>query len=171
MKRLFFLIVLSFCLFTGSIARAEYCWMIGCEGAVGYVFLTEPQQWSEPKTSVVFNGKEYKIFNPEDTFLFTKPGLPKIGEEVELNVGTPIYEEDEIIERSDMFKKFKSGLNENPEEYGPSDDICFDWPSDYDGEYPMAGGTILKILGYKTFSFDNEDFLFAKVKIIKDGIR
>ncbi|MGD9637822.1 MAG: hypothetical protein AB7U85_02030 [Alphaproteobacteria bacterium] len=171
MKRLFFLIVLSFCLFTGSSVRAEYCWMIGCEGAVGYVFLTEPQQWSEPKTSVVFNGKEYKISSPDDVFLFTKPGLPKIDEEVELNIGTPIYEEDEIIERSDMFKKFKSGLKEP---YIGVEDvwkISLTWPSDYDGDYPMAGGTILKILGYKTFSFDNEDFLFAKVKIIKDGIR
>lgn len=170
MKKFIFAVVLFGLLFAKNL-KAEYCWMIGCEGMAGYIFITDAQQWKEKKGTVVINGIEHVISNPDSQFLFKDVmGLPEVGQKVELDLTTPLYLEEEFERRKEVFKKEKSGLWEP---YIGINDVWktgFTYPSTRDGDFPMLDRTIVEVLGYKTFNIDGEDYLFLYASIIKDGM-
>jgi len=179
MNKLLFIFTLFFTLLTSN-AKAEYCWMIGCEGRVGYVFIPDVQLWEKNKEYVTLeDGKEYKINNIIPRAIFKTNGLPKIGDIVELSTTTPLYDDDEIKDKINIFKKYKSGIEDVSKGYFNSmyNHLLISYNSvdtDY-AYYPMDADTKLKILGYKTFKHGGflglfaDKYLFAEVEVIEDG--
>jgi len=169
---LFFLAAVFYLAIAPAPAKAGYCWMTGCEGDVGYIYVPEPQLWLKRKGTLhdvdpngdYGNRAGYKI--ADAYWLFTEPGLPKVDAEVTLDVYTPLLFLNEIAE-------FKETL------YEPS--IFFDDEAhtvEIDGTYYsrdttllMASGTRLRILGYQMIGAPVLDFkaLFALVRVVKDG--
>jgi len=169
----FFFLVAVFYLAMATIpARAEYCWMSGCEGRVGYIYVPEPQLWLKRKGTlhdVDPNGDYgdragYKI--TDAYWLFTKPGLPKVDEEVTLDVYTPLLYLREIAELKETL--YEPSIFFNDEAH--TVEIHCTYYSD-DTTSPMAPGTRLRILGYQMIGAPVLDFkaLFAFVRVVKDG--
>ena len=172
MKKIIAITILVIGLFLASKANAEYCWMVGCEGMAGHIFITDVQKWTEPKETIVINDIEHIITNPESQFIFKDiAGLPEVGAVVELNITTPLYQEfnGELERRKEVFKELKSGLDKPYIGIGDAWKVGIAYASTDDGDFPMLKRTIVEILGYDTFTIDGEDYLFVRVGIIKDA--
>ena len=111
--------------------------------------------------------------------IFIKNGLPKIGDSVVLNVTTPLYSREEILQNIDIFKHYKSGLRDFTEagydHLNNRYEILYDYPNKNNGNFPMQPNAKLKILAYETFSHGGflglfaDKYLFAKVEVLDDG--
>ncbi len=179
MNKLLFIFTLFFTLLTSN-AKAEYCWMIGCEGRVGYVFIPDTQLWDKDKEYITLeDGKEYKIDTITDRPVFKTNGLPKVGEIVELSITTALYSKEEIKKNINILKKYEKGIAEFSKGYFNQTYkhlvIYYESLSLYSDNYPMDKDTKLKILGYKTFKHGGflglfaDKYLFAEVEVIEDG--
>jgi len=168
----FFLAAVFYLAIAPAPAKAEYCWMTGCEGDVGYIYVPEPQLWLKRKGTlhaVDPNGDygdraDYKIVDAD--WLFTEPGLPKVDAEVTLGVYTPLLYLREIAELKETL--YRPSIIFNDEAHTVR--ISGTYYSS-DTALRMAPGTRLRILGYQMIGAPVLDFkaLFAFVRVVKDG--
>jgi hypothetical protein len=72
-------------------AFTEPCWMVGCEGSVGFIRIPAGQIEREKSNIIWNNGIKYTI--DDNTLLFKKPGLPNVNSIVKVNTMTSISSE------------------------------------------------------------------------------
>lgn len=153
-------------LMTPSQAIAEYCWVIGCEGKMGWIAIN-PNQGAQKGTELILVfGPTYQ-YDPSGN-VFQTHGLPDVNSiAITQKHGTPLLK-----------PKEKEELNAiTPEGYRLEEDGVIDekaktWKdkpfprNGYDYAFPMADGTKVKILGY---DFTDKGHLFALVVVTEDG--
>jgi len=166
---LFFLAAVLYFATAPISARAEYC--PGTEGRVGYVYIPATQLWLKRKGTlhdVDPNGAYgdhagYEIAN--GAWLFSKPGLPRVNEEVALAVTTPLLTVDEIGKNNDI--RQDSALLVHSETHTAEPTVPY---YNINAIAHMPDKTRLRILSYQTISAPSSGAaLFALVLVIKDG--
>lgn len=159
------IVVTALFLLASGHAAAEKCWMVGCEGFVGYVYVPWSQVSSvkgqSPRTFTL-NGKAY----PLDTSsrLFTQGGLPGVGATVQLNIDSALLTQEEISLDEVKAEIRKDWLDRTP---------GGDWLSYHEYELwaqgmPMRRGARLTILGYAGQAIAGTSELFALVRVESD---
>jgi hypothetical protein len=160
---LYWLLALSFGSFWSLPAQAEYCWMIGCAGDVGYVYVPGSQLGLKAGvTSTNLNGEEYRL--DSSGRLFREYGLPDVGSIVTLKNESALlpYESLSNTSLEHEIRKFS---------------YVFDMENRTASLYvyklgdfgnPMRPGARLKILSYLGDGSGGNSNLFALVSVVSD---
>ncbi|WP_207483885.1 hypothetical protein [Arenibaculum pallidiluteum] len=143
-------------------AIAEYCWMIGCVGRVGYVFLPSTQfvsDWNTERASISYTDCEA----PNRWHVFEEPGLPLVNSTVTLAWDmTPLLGADEIPLSEEQ-------LRQSPLYLDPVTRECRERDVRFEGAYPMQKGAKLRILGYTAVGPDPAlSNVYALVQVLTD---
>jgi hypothetical protein len=139
-------------------AQAENCWMAGCVGLIGYVYL--PVRDTYPR-DVVIGCKETPQFSP-----FGNKSLPDVNSVVTNEIGgTYIYSAGQIERQVKDFLRIsiKTGVG------GCEAELPISKPAPLGNV--MRQGARVKILGYRTFHGEPEwwnDLPFALVMVVAD---
>ena len=155
-------------------ASAENCWMIGCGGRVGYVYL--PISLFPPNPSARFNVNEHDCGPMGEFMPFQGNGLPDVNSVVTVaRTGVELLTEDSIQTHPGSFRGISFDISD-------ADGSCRAFlpkPLDANGS-PMHEGAKLRILAYRTFVNQtsaggkagavtkHEQILFAMVLVIND---
>ncbi|MDR3533371.1 MAG: hypothetical protein P4L90_22790 [Rhodopila sp.] len=154
-------------------AWAEYCWMIGCVGRVGYVYLPSPQYPPDAHGHYQLDGHECAAPEIEQPF---HEGFPDVNTVATVaSQGTQLLTQDDIERHLGSFQ----GPSIEQTDNGGCRGV---WrpPADLSGD-PMKTGAKVKILGYRTFinqigragrhdsiATSHEQILFALVLVETD---
>lgn len=152
-------------------AWAEYCWMAGCEGILGYIRVPVGQTDRARSQRVTINNESYTI--DDSTLLFETPGLPEINETVVLNSSSslasnwsptsPIELQEACAYATDNHMKAVDYELDSTSRVAKLHEYWDDF-----GSGLMRKGAEVKVLGYATCEIDGEDANFALVKVVKD---
>jgi hypothetical protein len=158
-------------------AEAENCWMIGCAGQIGYVFLPVPVYYpSNGEALFSLNRHPCSGPSPTEDRPFGTAGLPEVNSVVALADNVRLLTQEEIETHLGSFQGVSLRLTAD----GSECEAAWRPPVDAGGE-PMRAGATLKILGYRTFvsqtswsspggiSTSHEQLLFALVLVENDG--
>jgi hypothetical protein len=156
------LATLSIGLLVPLAGQAEYCWMVGCAGVVGYVYLPAPFNTPKENYHTTLSGQDCSVaptINP-----FSTPGLPDVNSVVAIsNVGTLLLSRWYIETHLGDFPRVVVTQTD-----GGCQAVL--QSSDLQGN-PMRGGAQVKILGYQTLArktSPTDEFLFALVLVVTD---
>jgi len=153
-------------------ASAEPCWMIGCEGLVGYIYIPETQLWLKRVGTLKQTGsgfydtrEDYKLVNKD--WLFNKPGLPLINTTEQLMIRAVLLSSDKML----VNLKNVSSSSVSSLDFDDLTQTVKPHYYDLEGSFPMAPGTKLRILGYHVIGGSDliKDSIFAIVLVIRDG--
>ncbi|PRC91724.1 hypothetical protein [Solimicrobium silvestre] len=148
------------------IAQAEYCWMIGCIGNVGYVYIPASQMIVKADTTEMdFNGAKYKL--DQSNKLLKEFGLPSVGTTVELNINATLLAKDEI-DSSSVLQEIKQPWFNLDKEQLKVQLHNYDFSENFLGGGLMRSGARFKVLGYVGDYFYGHSRLFALVYIESD---
>jgi hypothetical protein len=143
--------------------HAEYCWMVGCAGRVGYVYL--PAQFYKPSGDLSYSLVEHDCAGASKVSPFETQGLPDVNSVATLsNPGTLLLVEGNIEAHLSSFPQIsitKTSGGDCEADLPP-----FDVPGD-----PMRAGAKVRILGYRTFISETNQtgqLLFALVLVVND---
>ena len=159
MKRLLHTAVLLTAFSVGTLfpqkGSAEKCWMVGCVGMIGYVYIPATQVWPF-LIDTPFCSEASKFFP------FQTKGLPDVNSTVTIN-GALLLSEGYIEKHPDDFPLVYIDVTHMP---------CHAelQPSDLQG-MEMKGGAKVRILGYRSFVNSANlyaDLMFALVQIVTD---
>lgn len=142
-------------------AFAEYGWMLGCVGQIGYIRIPEAQTGIHDGDFVNMNGTNYRI--KKNAFIFQSKGLPLVNSEVTLNVDIDMVESREI---PDVVKHYD--MESLDLIYNKADKTAT--TPDYSKEHgiTLGCGFRIRILGYQSFPVKGGDALFALIQVITD---
>lgn len=147
-------------------AISEYCWMLGCGGYIGYVFIPETQKYYTPDDPYTkLNSVKYAL--DTSNLLFREAGISNVNDIVTLNVLTPLLQTGEIEKYKEEI--FKDGMIYD-KDYLTAEVYRYFFPFILRTSFPMQPDTKLKILSYHSFlGYPGNMPLFALVMVISDG--
>jgi hypothetical protein len=146
-------------------AQAERCWMVGCVGDIGYLYIPGSQiTVTAGMTGVSVNAVHYKLDSSDR--LLTDYGLPQIGSSVTLNTLSILFPfaETSAPEVQQEIKK-PAYLYEKDTQTAR----LYRYSFDENRGSPMARGARLKVLGYWGDALSGSSKLFALVMVESDG--
>lgn len=159
-----FRIVVLLVSFLPVAAYAERCWMVGCKGLIGFVFVPESQiDSAEGRRTWNFNGVVYSL--DETGRLFEETSLPQVNSTVTLRSGAEILGPNQIrdqkilaIARASQYEIDKTQKIARVRSY------IFE-------DMNMRSGTKLRVLGYEYVAVDSVSvpLLMALVQVVHDG--
>ncbi len=146
-------------------AISEYCWMIGCGGDIGYVFIPSEQIFYTPDSPIQYLNND-KYTRDASNRLFLEYGLPKVNDIVTLNSYAHLLQGNEIEKNKDVILNFGHVYDDETRTVSIMEML----PGTFDAAFPMQPGAKLKILGYHSFLGRVVHMpLFALVIVISDG--
>ena len=144
--------------------RAEYCWMAGCAGDIGYIYIPKSQIDTGKFTDYIpVNGEKYSIDN--STRLLKDRGLPVVGSVVELNVYSELFSFSDIEN-----EKIKTEIKNNPYIYDKKNHLATIYEYKFSDQLgnQMRPGARVRILGFWGDCLGIFSNLFALVMVEKD---
>ncbi len=151
-------------------AYPEACWMVGCEGNVGFIRIPAGQIERKVSNMIWNNGIKYTF--DDKTLLFKKPGLPKVNSIVKVNTMTSISSEWNGDVRIIDYKKAERIVKEfglKTKDYIFDDNAMVAKSMQYEGWGGWIGkGSKIQILSYITCKASDGEVTLAFVKIISD---
>lgn len=161
--------------FWASQVKAEPCWMIGCVGRVGYIYM--PDSIYPTANNILYSLGGQECASPPNEDPFGSDVLPDVNSVQAIVVDdTPLIEEGQIISHLGSFSPVSVVKD-------PSTGACQAVrkpPRDVEGD-PMKAGARVKVLGYRTFETQrseigsagavtrHEQLLFALVLVQTDS--
>lgn len=154
------LLLLTATLLSSTYVSAEHCWMIGCKGSIGYIYVPHSQiEITQEMKTIKVDNDSYTLDTSDR--LFKEYGLPNVNALVTLNIYASLLKDDSAIRNPEILKKIsqwsfiydKKALKATIRDYA------------IDGGNSMKAGTRLRILGYTNIdsSSGGHSSLFALV--------
>jgi hypothetical protein len=148
-----------------SQAAAEYCWMVGCEGAIAYVFIPQSQlleEGGEKGPVLRLNAATF----PLDTSnrLLTRSGLPSVDEVVTLNIIAYLLSHEQLAQRDVINETKRNWYTLNVAEHSATL-YAYNFAS---FGMVMRRGARVRILGYTGDAMFGPSNLFALVRVESD---
>lgn len=157
------MVALCFIFMHPTTAIAEYCWMIGCAGNVGYVYIPGSQiALKAGVISTTFNGEPYRL--DPSARLFREYGLPDVGSIVTLKSRSALLPYASLSNASLSLEVQKFAYDFDKASHTAS-------LHQYDLQdfgNPMRQGARLKILSYLGDGNGGSSNLFALVSVVSD---
>ena len=151
-------------------AFTEPCWMVGCEGSVGFIRIPAGQIEREKSTTIWNKGIKYTY--DDKTLLFKKPGLPKVNSIVKVNTMTSISSEwngDVRIVDYNKAERIVKDFGLKSKDYIFDDNAMVAKSIEYEGWGGWIGkGSKIQILNYITCKTNDGEVTLAFVKVISD---
>ncbi len=159
------LVALSIMAMAHSQAAAEYSWMVGCEGAIAYVFIPDSQVLEakgEKGPVLRLNAETF----PLDTSnrLLTRSGLPLVNEVVTLNIVAYLLSHEQIAQKEVMTEAKKNSYTLNVADHSATL-YAYNFAS---FGMVMRRGARLRVLGYTGDLMFGPSSLFALVRVESD---
>lgn len=162
MNRYIFIVLLTL---VSISVKAEYCWMVGCRGAVAYVYMP----WSQVDNALTESYSTFNVDVKHNRFdlskrLLARPGLPDVGETVTLNITSYLLFQTQLSEEAvrNEIRKNWFQLDKQKKEVSL---YTYDFSS---LGAVMRQGAQFKIIGYIGDANPGVSSLFALVQVQSD---